>query len=199
MSSNTIMRRVTIRAATWTVVGTLAAIPVVPVVAQSDSDRRTTGVVRIYAHESAPLPSSTVTLPPNMRVGDTYQRLVVQMLERSATFRRQCLRIARAERLQVVLTPFQGYAPGRFRARSRLETSREGRLFATVEIRPLEDAAELIAHEIEHVIEWLDGVDLRARAALRASGVETDDTGTYETIRATRIGQMVTRELHQGS
>jgi hypothetical protein len=192
MPSNGIMRRVAVDAATWTVAATIALISV-PAFAQSDSDRRTTGVVRVYANEQTP----TAALPPNMRVAGMYQALVAKMLERSATFRRQCLRIARADRLEVVLTTFQGYAPARFRARSRLETARDGRLIATLEIKPLDDSAELIAHEIEHVIEWLDGVDLRARAALRASGVETDDTGTYETIRATRIGRIVTREVNQ--
>lgn len=194
MPSNCIMHRVAVDAATWTVAATIALISV-PAFAQSDSDRRTTGVVRVYANEQTPT-AAAAALPPNMRVAGMYQTLVAKMLERSATFRRQCLRIARADRLEVVLTTFQGYAPARFRARSRLETARDGRLIATLEIKPLDDSAELIAHEIEHVIEWLDGVDLRARAALRASGVETDDTGTYETIRATRIGRIVTRELH---
>jgi hypothetical protein len=194
MPSNAIMPRVAIGAVTWTVAGTIA-LACVPAFAQSDTDRRTTGVVRVYTHGQTL--TTPTALPPNMRVAGLFQPLVTKMLERSATFRRQCLRIARADRLDVMLTTFQGYAPARVRARARLETTRDGRLIATLEIKPLDDSAELIAHEIEHVIEWLDGVDLRARATLRASGVETDAAGTYETIRAMRIGQIVTREVQE--
>ena len=49
---------------------------------------------------------------------------------------------------------------------------------------------ELIAHEIEHIIEQLDGVDLRAKSRLRASGVRrvNADLEAYETTRAIVTG-----------
>jgi hypothetical protein len=196
MPSNNIMRRVALRAATSAVVTLFASFSVVPGFAQSDSDCRSRGVMRIYAHDQDVAPDQAM-LPPNMNVTGMYRELLASMLKRSATFRRQCLRIARAERLQVELTTFKGYDPARVRARARLEFGKEGRLFATIEIRPLDDSAELIAHEIEHVIEWLDGVDLRTSAARRDSGVEEDDGGRYETVRAVRVGLMVSKELHE--
>ena len=45
---------------------------------------------------------------------------------------------------------------------------------------------ELIAHEFEHVIEQLDGVDLAAHAALPHTGVTSigHSTDIFETMRA---------------
>jgi hypothetical protein len=85
------------------------------------------------------------------------------------------------------------------RARTSFWTGRDGRRYATVEIGPLDDQVELIAHEIEHVIERLDGVDLRARAALRGTGVHQCVGGNdaFETIRATRAGLAVAQEVRR--
>src|SRR5262245_38932768 len=125
MPSNNIMRAVAIHAATSAVVTALASFSAVPGFAQSNSDWRSYGVVRIYAHE--PLTSvAHATLPPNMRVASTYRDVINTMLQRSATFRRQCLRIAAAERLQVELTTFRGFDPTRVRARARLEIGKQG-------------------------------------------------------------------------
>jgi len=59
----------------------------------------------------------------------------------------------------------------------------------------------LIAHEIEHVIERLDGVDLRARAALPGTGVRLCDGGddAFETIRARRAGLAVAEEVRRAA
>lgn len=65
-------------------------------------------------------------------------------------------------------------------------------------IGSLDDQVELIAHEIEHVIEQLDGVDLRVRATLPASGVRSRDHGDeFETTRAIRVGRMVAAEVRR--
>jgi hypothetical protein len=59
--------------------------------------------------------------------------------------------------------------------------------------------AELIAHELEHVIEQLDGVDLAAKADTDSSSVKRGDTPepAYETVRATRMGLAVAAEVRQ--
>ena len=56
---------------------------------------------------------------------------------------------------------------------------------------------ELIAHEFEHIIEQLDGVDLAARAALRHTGVTPigHAADMFETTRAQRAGLKVVSEL----
>jgi hypothetical protein len=130
-----------------------------------------------------------------------YRSYVESMLRLSPTFRRQCRRLANALGLTVVLRQFLMRPPERVRAQTSFWTDRDGRLFATVELRAPEDQVELIAHEIEHVIERLDGVDLRARAALPGTGVRLCDGGggAFETIRATRVGLAVAEEVRRAA
>jgi len=52
--------------------------------------------------------------------------------------------------------------------------------------------AELIAHEIEHIVEQLDGVDLEAQAGNGA--VWSSGHRTFETRRAIEVGRRVARE-----
>jgi hypothetical protein len=56
---------------------------------------------------------------------------------------------------------------------------------------------ELIAHELEHVIEQLDQIDLASLAALRDTGVRhaQGEGVVFETARATQVGLKVTREV----
>ena len=176
----------------------------VPAFAQSDMLRAanlsSTDVVRVYIPVDA-RPAWSVTLPPNLDIPDTYRSYVKSMLRLSPTFRRQCLRIANALGLTVVLRQFMTRPPERLRARTSFWTARDGRRYATVEIGPLDDQVELIAHEIEHVIERLDGVDLRARAALPGTGVHRCDGAddAFETIRATRAGLAVAQEVRRSA
>ena len=174
----------------------------VPAFAQSDMLRAanlsSTDVVRVYVPVDA-RPAWSVTVPPNLKIPDIYQSYVRSMLRLSPTFRRQCLRITNALGLTVVLRQFLTRPPNRVRARTSFWTASDGRRYATVEIGALDDPVELIAHEIEHVIERLDGVDLRARAALPGTGVRLCDggDGSFETIRATRAGLAAADEVRQ--
>ena len=56
---------------------------------------------------------------------------------------------------------------------------------------------ELIAHEFEHIIEQLDGVDLGAHAAQPHTGVTAigHRRDIFETMRAKRAGLKVVSEL----
>ena len=67
----------------------------------------------------------------------------------------------------------------------------ESRLVATVAINPRGDFTELLAHELEHVIEQLDGIDLAVKASVANSGVRSCVDGTFETSRAVRVGSVV--------
>ena len=179
-----------------------ATVLAVPTFAQSDMSRAanlsSTDVVRVYVPAEA-RSAWSVTLPPNLKIPDMYRSYVESMLRRSPTFRRQCRRLANALGLTVVLRQFLTRPPDRVRAQTSFSTDRDGRLYATVETRTLEDQVELIAHEIEHVIERLDGVDLRARAALPGTGVHLCDGsgGSFETIRATRAGLAAADEVRR--
>ena len=176
----------------------------VPAFAQSDmspaANLSSTDVVRVYVPVEA-RSAWSLTLPPNLKIPDMYRSYVESMLRLSPTFRRQCRRLANALGLTVVLRQFLTRPPDRVRAQTSFWTDRDGRLYATVETRALEDQVELIAHEIEHVIERLDGVDLRARAALPGTGVRLCDGSddAFETIRARRAGLAVAEEVRRAA
>ena len=194
---------------TW--IGTIglvvaSTVLAVPAFAQSDMSRAanlsSTDVVRVYVPVDARSGSGwSVTLPSNLKIPDMYRSYVESMLRLSPTFRRQCRRLANALGITVVLRQFLTRPPDRVRAQTSFSTDRDGRLYATVETRTLEDQVELIAHEIEHVIERLDGVDLRARAALPGTGVRLCDgvDDTFETIRARRAGLAVAEEVRRAA
>lgn len=162
------------------------------------SGRTGTGVVRVYVHDRV-FSARNVALPANLTFPDSHRRLLESMLQRSATFRRQCARIAQTPRLWIGITTLHLHGSETTRARGRLQVTRDGVLFATLEIRPLDDQSELIAHELEHVIEQLDGVPLHARASLRATGVHAREDGAFETVRAVRVGLAVAREVQKSS
>jgi hypothetical protein len=153
-------------------------------------------VVHAYVSAAAAIPARG-DIPPNMQVSLVYRQLVVKMLSRSPTFRRQMLRIAAASHLTVSLHSAYPSTHTGLRATTEFSRGTKGNLSATIEIVPLKDNIELIAHELEHVIEQLDGVDLAAKASRPNSGVyATGDSGNlFETTRAKRIGSQVAREV----
>ena len=136
-------------------------------------------------------------VPPNLEPG-IYRANVEAMLKLSPTFRRQCWRITTASDLVVSLHP--GNRPSGNRVRARTRIIRNGRqLVASIEIFNPELAAELIAHELEHIIEQLDGVDLAAKADADSSGVRRGEApeASFETVRATRMGLTVAAEVRR--
>ena len=74
------------------------------------------------------------------------------------------------------------------RAESLIGVSADGVTVARVLVPLTAETVELIAHELEHVLEYLDGVSDRHR-----SGVTLGDG--YETERAIKAGQRVAREV----
>jgi len=137
---------------------------------------------------------------PNLTVTSMYQPLIAQMLERSPRFRRQCARLARATNLEITI---RSEARGDHHADAWTTIARraDGARQVTISIVAGPRTIELIAHEFEHVIEQIDGIDLRHKARLRASGVRTCDCGhvaMYETDRAIAAGLQVARQVSDG-
>lgn len=178
-----------------------AVVSAVPAFAQSDNliaaNLSSANVARVYVPVDDQLAAS-VTLPANLKLNDMYRPYVEAMLRLSPTFRRQCVRLANAPSLTIEVQPLRSLYND-VRARTRFWRTPEGNRFASVEIGPSDDQVELIAHEIEHVIEQLDGVDLRARAAMPATGVRVceDREGSFETVRASRAGRAVAGEVRR--
>ena len=135
--------------------------------------------------------------PANLVVSRMFRPLVESMLRDSPTFRRQCLRISGAQDLTVRLD-IRG-VPSRLdvRATTKLTRQEHGRLSAVIDISVRHDVEELIAHEFEHVIEQLDGVDLASWATRPHTGVKSllYDANVFETTRAKRVGLKVVSEL----
>ena len=150
----------------------------------------------VHEYVAASSVADAVALPPNLVTSPTYRHVLEWMIRLSPTFRRQCLRIAAERHLTIVLQAVpSGWLHGN-RAMTRIVRQSNGALSATVGINPLENQIELIAHEIEHIIEQLDEIDLKSRAALPNTGVHAIDAngGMFETARAEQIGLRVSHE-----
>jgi hypothetical protein len=159
--------------------------------------RSSADVVQTYAPASSRL-HEDVVLPPNLSVSVAYESTVELMRQRSPTFRRQCARIARATNLAVVLSNESPPIPRAALAWTRIVRKPHGGLHATITISVSSRAVELIAHEMEHIIEQLDGIDLASKAKLGASGVRACACGeaeAYETSRAILMGMRVAAEV----
>jgi hypothetical protein len=137
------------------------------------------------------------SVPANLIVSPVYQALLESMLVQSPSFRRQCQRIAAASHLTVLLMGDAGGVQTETRAVTTISRERDGELRAVIRIKQADRATELIAHELEHVIEQLDGIDLKSLAALETSGVRQCRcaAGAFETDRAVFAGRRVAQEI----
>ena len=105
---------------------------------------------------------------------------------RSPTFRSQCARLAQAGTIVFVhsVTSVQILR----QAQSVIGVTADGATVARVLVRLNADTVEAIAHEFEHVLEYLEGVDHR-----RSGTMLSHDA--YETDRAMDAGTRVAREV----
>ena len=134
--------------------------------------------------------------PANIAIPDTLRATVASMLRESPTFRRQCQRIASTPNLEVVVNRNLLPASHEAVAFTRVTRRPDGAVEATVQIGALGDDVTLLAHEFEHIIEQLDGVDLAAMASQPDTGVYLHAaSGQFETERATAAGRRVAREV----
>jgi hypothetical protein len=134
-----------------------------------------------------------------LRVEPALRPIVADMCRRSPTFRRQVIRLARQADLEVRLQPGRFSTFGRVRAQSAL-TRVDGHLRTAVVEVPAGNSvllAELVAHEFEHILEQLDGVNLAewaGRSGVYKVGAD-DREGPFETERARQIGRVVAGEF----
>lgn len=146
--------------------------------------------------DDATPPVLTHRLPPNMRMPANLRPLLERVLERSATFRKQVDRIAKARNVRIDIS-YGGLRGDRlYHALSVVRKHEWGAIFVKTQLFVPADMVEIMAHEMEHVCEQIEGVDIRGLARSRHPGVY-DLNGHYETMRAIVAGQRVTRE-YQG-
>lgn len=122
------------------------------------------------------------------------QGLVDDLIARSPAFRRQWQRLSRQPRLTLRIELVHQQHVLDAHAATKVVVQPDGSQEATVAIPASTRLAELIAHEVEHVLERLDGVRVAARHSL-GDGSVRKASGTFETARAVLVGQMVAAEF----
>ena len=151
--------------------------------------------------EPQPCPQDATPVSPepisNIRVDDPLEPVVSSLLVKSATFRRQWDTISASRFIRVTIGLRLGMPePGSSRARTEVSHFAHGAIRARIELRNATELTELLAHELEHVLEQLEGLDLRALARRRGQGVAEVQKGVYETARARAAGLRVYREVY---
>lgn len=131
-------------------------------------------------------------LPPNISMDKAAGVHVEEIIAVSPTLRRQ-FEVIRAAPVNVEIRVSPIPLPEFRRAETSMGRYSLGRIKAQVTVPPGPDFIELLAHELEHVVEQIEGVDL---AALVRTGAATRTSrGTYETVRAYEAGRAAALEL----
>jgi hypothetical protein len=135
-----------------------------------------------------------LALPSNLHVAPMYRELIESMAEQSPTFQGQLLRVASAPDVTVHVD----VVPHIIGARAMTQMTRQiDGLTARIQLTRFDNFVELLAHEIEHVIEQIDGVNLAAGAGNSDTGIHSVASGAvmFETERAGRVGLSVAQEV----
>ena len=150
------------------------------------------------AAASATLDIVPLELPKNLRVPSNMRPMLMRMLQRSATFRRQIVTLTAKPAVRVSVA-YGGLRGDRhYQALSTVKKHQWGAMLVDTTIFVPADLVELIAHELEHVCEQVEGVDLRALSREGRERGVYDLNGHFETVRAIRAGQEATREYQDG-
>jgi hypothetical protein len=169
----------------WMSLVLAAAVSAVPAAAEPDAERRVSPGERCEA------------LTGRFQIAPMLRPILADMCRKAPTFRRQVVRLAQQPGLAVSVDPGLFSPGGRARASTAIGWV-DGAL-QTAEVRVPPGASllivELVAHEFEHVVEQIDGVNLTrwiGRAGVwRIGGTD----GPIETERARRIGRIVALEF----
>ena len=128
----------------------------------------------------------------NVEAASDLERAIRRIYERSSTFRAQCARIAEAANLRVTVL-IDTSIPGHCRAFTIVQR-RGYEIHADVHVPPDSGLTELVAHEFEHLLEQIEGLNLRRLARVRGSGVHELEGRLFETDRAQAAGRVVAAE-----
>ena len=158
------------------------------------------GVLRVSAESPRParkVPDDAAPRAWPCRLGAPPEMMnkIAELWASSPTFRRQCIGIAQAGVIVGI-----GYSPllaSRVLATSRILV-RDGRAFyAMVTLRDDLHVERDLPHELEHVLEHIEGRDLAIDAARRREAWASTP-GVYETERAIAAGELAGEEVRRG-
>jgi hypothetical protein len=141
--------------------------------------------------------SPAARVPPNLHLPATTRALVECMWATSPTFRRQCARLAESSVVITVAFGLPRHLMSKAHAFTRMEF-RDGFVTKALVLLAFE-APDPLAHEFEHVLEQMDGVDVRGAVERRVRGAHRTDHGDVETARAVAIGRAVAQEMREAS
>jgi len=147
----------------------------------------------ISAHEEC----RQFQLPANIQLLHDIELAIHSIYDRSPSFREQCARIAAADNLRVTVQ-INPSIPGRCRAFTRVKRHGQ-KIRAEIHLPPSSDHAELLAHEFEHVLEQIEGLNLQRLARAKDSGVYQLDYAVFETERAQEAGRAVAAQARRWS
>jgi hypothetical protein len=159
-------------------------------------DRSLIAIVMTIALSSHLLAASDGTeshLPTNFKVPEKLQPVLEEVLRRSPKFREQVQELRRTPHFRVTLSYGNLSIWHVLRAESHVSKYEFGAVRIDTRLYTAQDLVEVIAHELEHACEQIEGIDVRALAHQRHSGV-SDVGGHYETQRAVLAGRQVARE-----
>jgi hypothetical protein len=134
-------------------------------------------------------------LPSNIRPDRSLVPIVEQALAQSPTIHRQCLAIAAIPSARVDIHLRSGHMAGGARAEARIVRYEFGAISAEILIPVCVDQIEMLAHELEHVLEQIEGVNLAKQSETRGTGVSRLSDGTFETARARAAGRAAAQEI----
>jgi hypothetical protein len=148
-------------------------------------------------HAETPQPVGSdgivTTIPGNMRVPESLRPILEEALRHSPTFRRQVQELRRTPRVRMAISYGSLSIWHVLRAESTMYRHEFGAVDVDTRLYTVRDAIEVVAHELEHVCEQIEGVDVRALSHRRNSGVYTVGTH-FETRRAVLVGRQVAQE-----
>ena len=177
---------------------TCLALLLVGLVLSFDANERWTTVSA--ADHSDPSTSIAAHVPDNIIVDEPLTDVVAEMLRGSHTFRNQCRRLGMTRLLRVrvstdLKTRWSG--PLECNATGTIRRYQYGRVDADVRLFTLVNAQGLIAHELEHVREYVEGINYLATSIQHPGRVWITLRGHYETARAIDAGEQVASEMSQ--
>ena len=105
-------------------------------------------------------------------------------------------RLMGVRRLSIRIELVHAHHVGDADAATEVSVLPDGSLLAVIAIPGGRRLAELIAHEVEHVLERLDGVKVASRRALGDRSARRG-SATFETTRSVLVGQMVAGEYRR--
>jgi hypothetical protein len=136
--------------------------------------------------------SGDIQLMPEIRP------VVDRMLASSSTFRAQYCRVADAPSLVVGVGVDPALSLDRLRSQTTIRRYHSGLIVAIVALAPGRHWEEWIAHEFEHILEQMEGLDL-PQAAARGADVWYTGASRFETVRAIMAGRAVFDEVRHDS